>query len=391
MKKSYLMIAAVAALFAACSDNDTFKEVINNNEGSEIIFSTYAQKATRAENSDTTYAWSLSDHHLSFRVWGYKNTSDVAVFEEDSVGFTTSWSYVNKRYWDKAATTYEFYAFAPYNAPFEFNGVNGIASQKNGYFTITSAYNKAGENVSPKNSTDPVNIWKNYAETDVDLMIADTCRLSGAALKTAQDGYVTLNFIHILSRLNITVKTVTGFNPNVPEDDSIKVTKITISNMAHAGTFDETQGSVNANALQAGTTARWDTSSVSDYEYPINYKATLDANYVIEALMIPQQVLSDTISLDGTFPTGADEDAPYIKIEYSIFSYNKENQTKTAKQDYVAYYNLAKIFKVEKDDYLSFNEGWQNTLNITISPAEIKFDAKVAPWVEQNNEDLIIY
>lgn len=222
-------------------------------------------------------------------------------------------------------------------------------------------------------------------------MIADTCRLSGAALKTAQDGYVTLNFIHILSRLNITVKTVTGFNPNVPEDDSIKVTKITISNMAHAGTFDETQGSVNANALQAGTTARWDTSSVSDYEYPINYKATLDANYVIEALMIPQQVLSDTISLDGTFPTGADEDAPYIKIEYSIFSYNKENQTKTAKQDYVAYYNLAKIFKVAKDDYLSFNEGWQNTLNITISPAEIKFDAKVAPWVEQNNEDLIIY
>ena len=391
MKKSYLMIAAAAALLAACSDNDTFRE-ITNTEGPEISFSTYAQKATRAENSDTTYAWSLSDHHLSFRVWGYKNTSDVAVFEEDSVGFTTSWSYVNKRYWDKAATTYEFYAFAPYNAPFDFNGVSDIATQKDGYFTITSAYSKAGENVSPKNSTDPVVVWKNYAETDVDLMIADTCRLSGSALKTAQNGQVTLNFIHILSRLNITVKTVAGFDPDEPKDDSIKVSKITISNMSHAGTFDETQGSVNANALQAGTIARWSPSSNSSYEYPINYKATLDPNYVVEALIIPQQVLSDTINLDGTFPAeSADNTASYIKIEYSIFSYNEEDGSKTAQQDYVAYYNLAQIFRVAKTKYLNFNEGWQNTLNITISPAEIKFDAMVAPWAEENDKDLTIY
>ena len=308
------------------------------------------------------------------------------------MGYTTKWSYVNKRYWDKAATTYEFYAFAPYNAPFDFNGVSDIATQKDGYFTITSAYSKAGENVSPKNSTDPVVVWKNYAETDVDLMIADTCRLSGSALKTAQNGQVTLNFIHILSRLNITVKTVAGFDPDEPKDDSIKVSKITISNMSHAGTFDETQGSVNANALQAGTIARWSPSSNSSYEYPINYKATLDPNYVVEALIIPQQVLSDTINLDGTFPAeSADNTASYIKIEYSIFSYNEEDGSKTAQQDYVAYYNLAQIFRVAKTKYLNFNEGWQNTLNITISPAEIKFDAMVAPWAEENDKDLTIY
>ena len=392
MKKSYLMIAAAAALFAACSDNDTFRE-ITNTEGPEISFSTYAQKATRAENSDSTYTLNLSDHHLSFKVWGFKNTSTDLVFDGDSVKYANSqWSYINKRYWDKAATTYEFYAFAPHTAPFTFKGVSGIDTQKNGYFTITSAYNKAGENVSPKNSTDPVVVWKDYAETDVDLMIADTCRLSGSALKTAQNGQVTLNFIHILSRLNITVKTVPGFDPDEAEDDSIKVSKITISNMSHAGTFDETRGTVTANALQAGTIARWAPSSNSNYEYPIDYKATLDPNYVVEALIIPQQVLSDTINLDGTYPAeSADNTASYIKIEYSIFSYNKEDGSKTAQQDYVAYYNLAQIFRVAKTEYLKFNEGWQNTLNITISPAEIKFDAKVAPWAEENDEDLTIY
>ena len=49
MKKSYLMIAAAAALFAACAENDTIKEV---NEDVAIGFDgKYVNKATRAEIS----------------------------------------------------------------------------------------------------------------------------------------------------------------------------------------------------------------------------------------------------------------------------------------------------------------------------------------------------
>ena len=387
------MIAAAAALFAACSSNDIFKE-INETDDSLISFTTFAQKATRAENSDSAYSLNLSDHHLSFKVYGYKNTSATPVFNGDSVGYSNnSWSYVNNRYWDKAATTYEYYAFAPYNAPFAFNGVDAIATQKDGYFTLAAGYNKAGENVSPKNATTPVVVWKTYAQNDVDLMIADTCRLSGDALKDAQKptGKVMLNFIHVLSRLNITVKTIDGLNPDNATDDSVKVTKITISNMAHSGSFSEIQGSVDAAGLRAGTIARWTPADLGSYEYPIDYKATLDPNYVIEALMIPQEILSDTINLDGTFPTDATTTAPYIKIEYSIYSYNKEDQTKTAHEEYVAYYNLAKLFKIAKGSKLAFNEGWQNTLNITIAPTTIKFDGMVAPWADEKTEDLTIY
>lgn len=397
MKKSYFIIASAAALFAACTDNDSFKE-INNTEGPQISFSTYAQKATRAENSDSTYTLDLKDHHLTFKVWGYKNTDKKAVFLGDSVGYSTTdsqWSYLINRYWDKTATTYEFYAFAPENAPLSFNGVDEIETQKNGYFTINSSYSKAGANRSPKNAGTPVLVWNDFDDTtdeDVDLMIADTCRLSEAALIAAQADKVTLNFIHILSRLNITIKTIDGFDPTVATDDSICVDSIIISSFAHAGTFSEIQNSVDANALRAGTTKRWTATNLEKYRYDIDYTATKDPIYTVEALMIPQEVVKDTINLDGTYPTGAENDASYIKIAYSIYSYNaKDGKKATNKEHYIAYYNLAKIFGIQNGDKLAFNEGWQNTLNITISPQIIKFDAKVAPWADQKIEDLTIY
>ena len=43
------------------------------------------------------------------------------------------------------------------------------------------------------------------------------------------------------------------------------------------------------------------------------------------------------------------------------------------------YYNLANAFGYNTGN-LSFNEGWQNTLNITIKPATIVFSADVAAW-----------
>jgi len=393
MKRNCFIIAATVAVFAACAGNEEFKEI--NTEGPQISFSTYAQKATRAENSDSTYTLNLKDHHKTFKVWGYKNTDKKAVFNGDSVGYSNGqWSYFINRYWDKTATTYEFYAFAPENAPLTFNGVDEIESQKDGYFTITTSYNKVGANRSPMNAGNPVIVWNDFDDNtyeDVDLMIADTCRLSGSALTAAQADKVTLNFIHILSRLNITIETIDGFDPTVATNDSICIDSIIISNFAHAGTFSEKNGDVNANDLKNGTTKRWIATNKADYKYEIDYTATKNKTFAVEALMIPQEIAKDAINLDGTFPEGANVDAPYIKIAYSIYSYNPKNSNKANnKEHYIAYYNLAKIFNATEDK-LAFNEGWQNTLNITISPAIIKFDAKVAPWADQKIEDLTVY
>ena len=370
MKKSYLMIAAAAALFAACSSNDVFKEI--ESQDTLIGFDTYAQKATRSENSGESYSLNLKDHHNQFKVWGYKNTSVTAVFSNEDVTYNTTsskWEYTNNRYWDKAATTYAFYAYAPASSDaFTFNGVSGVSTQNAGYFTIGTAYTKAGKNASPKNSDSPISVWPTAAGNDVDLMIAAPAILTGSDLSTAKAGNVTLNFIHILSRLNITVKTTSAF---VGEGkDKVKVTNITVGKMNTAGTFDEST-TLASGVLEGGTNARWTPSSVNNYSYDMTYTATTDANYVVEALIIPQTAGVEAIELDGS----TTETEPYIAISYSVY-----NSTETTPEDFVAYYNLATLFGKNGTQTLAFNEGWQNTLNITIEPGLISFDAKVAAW-----------
>ena len=48
MKKSYLMIIAAAALLTACSDNDTFRSAVQEQQTEQALsFSAYADKVTR--------------------------------------------------------------------------------------------------------------------------------------------------------------------------------------------------------------------------------------------------------------------------------------------------------------------------------------------------------
>lgn len=405
MKKSYLIIAAAAALLVACAGNEEVNQI--SNQGPAIDFATYYQKATRAtENSSENYDWDLSNHHSSFKVWGYKNTTAVAVFNGEQVRWDTSldpdaWTYTNNRYWDKVADDYYFYACAPYSAtdsPFKFNGVSSVETQKDGYFTVGTSeakYTVAGENVSdyakstPKVATTTmVESWtKAGAETDVDLMIADAKHMSKANSSLIYDQPVQLNFIHLLSRLNITVKTVTGFDPNEATDDIIVVDNITIGNMNKAGYFEENKALSANTSLAGGTYERWTTSAVGTYSYPIDYTADLTAKYVIEALMLPQALGVEEVKADGT--DIADKTKPYLYIEYTIL-----NHGKTAGEKFKAYYNLATILTVNTSNTTAtataFNEGWQNNLNITIHPDKIDFEAKVAKWATTKENDLIV-
>lgn len=365
------MIAAAAALFAACSNTDVLKEI--NDQEIAIGFDTYAQKATKAaENSSKDYSLNLKDHHNQFKVWGYKNTSTTPVFNGEEVTYNTAdskWGYTNNRYWDKAATSYEFYAYAPASSTvFTFDGVESVATQGNGYFKITSAYNKAGKNASPMNDDDPIIVWPTGSGDDVDLMIAAPVSLSGDNLTSAKSGNVTLNFIHILSRLNITVKTTSSFDGE--GKDKVKVTNITVGKMNTAGTFDEST-SLQTGVLAGGTNARWTPSTPNDYSYDMTYTATTTPTYVVESLIIPQTAGVEDINMDGS----STETKPYIAISYSVY-----NSTESAHEDFVAYYNLAKLFNKTGEQTLAFNEGWQNTLNISIEPGLISFDAKVAAW-----------
>ena len=136
MKKNFFMLAATAALFAACAETELVNEVNVESNSQEIGFSTYAGKVTRAENSEETATDGLGIHHSDFNVWAYKNTHTAYVFDNVKVYLSgTAWKYDGAKYWDKAANKYEFYAAAPFRTEWILN-TNGDANQANDYFTF---------------------------------------------------------------------------------------------------------------------------------------------------------------------------------------------------------------------------------------------------------------
>ena len=125
MKKSYLILAAVAGLLASCSS-----EVLVDDQPTRtttpvaIGFSTFADKATRANVND------LEFYHQTFAVYGTKynentNPQVQRVFDKVTCTYATDpditgyWQYAPARYWDKQST-YKFVAFAPAAAKFQY-------------------------------------------------------------------------------------------------------------------------------------------------------------------------------------------------------------------------------------------------------------------------------
>lgn len=442
--KKYLFIIATATIFASCAGNDTFnKDIQENNEA--ISFESFTSKQTRAtENSQANYDWAFFDHHTTFQVWGFKNTSETAVFTGDVVTVTSdgaatptyTYTYAPIRYWDKSATTYQYYAAAPSEAGWTFNGVTNIASQNAGYFTTSSTLkgtNIADGTTTYKNSFKGAKNTDN-SDGDIDKLVAAPKMVYKAHFNQA----VQLNFIHILSRLNVTIK-----KDEILKDQTVIVKKLEVHNLKATGAFNE-----STTASQAGNNTRWQESgNAVTYAAPTDKEVTAtitastpdpDPQYLIQSLVIPQDAAYESVALDGEaktaadavlftlaeynayFGTNLDQDAfdalndaaktkipavaaankitetskPYLVITYTI--QDKTLNPVPAAEEFTAYFNLAAAFKMDGTNEnnvdktkLAFNEGWQNTLHITLSPDAIEFCAQVAEWSEVE-EELIV-
>lgn len=368
MKKQYFMMAIAATMFAACSQTEVIDEVVDNSTPKAIGFTTYAEGQTRAENSQGNYTWALENHHKTFNVWAYKNVSDTKVFNGDVVTHNgTDWGYDNTRYWDKAATNYEFYAAAP-------NGFNWVLNTKSNnvqnddYFTLED-YELVGDNFNTTKFTDTPTESFITLTTDKDLMIADKKNVANANFYKD----VQLQFIHILSRLNVTIK-----KEGLEDDDKVHLVSLEVYNLNNKGNFEETE---IANNTQGHI--RWSTNRTTsiNYRYVGNEEVETTSKYAIQALVLPQEVAFESVRLDGDGIT-LKNSKPFIKIVYTITS-------GTNVETFAAYYNLANAFGVTAGN-ISFCEGWQNILNITIKPTAITFVAEVAEWDENLNKNLTI-
>ena len=187
-------------------------------------------------------------------------------------------------------------------------------------------------------------------------MIAAPCPVNRTAYNNATPEKVNLQFNHILSRLSIKV----AKGNNISEDQDLILKSLDVVGLKNQGSFDESK----AEADMTAKIARWEVAGDKVYTLPavkLNNKVTT-AVYTHQYLVIPQSVKYAEIDTDGSDTKGE----VYFHIQYSI---DDEN--------YYAYYNLANAFK---SDVLNFNEGWENTLTITINPSHIRFDAEVSEW-----------
>ncbi|MBQ5911609.1 MAG: fimbrillin family protein [Bacteroidaceae bacterium] len=406
MKKNYLFLAAATTLFAACVQTDVVTDIPEPQQQA-ISFETFANKQTRAENSGAGYkANDLSNHHTTFKVWASKLVAEndpstnatskyVPVYADNAPGtvtYTSSWTASPLKYWDKTATSYEFYAAAP-AVPSQFDANDAIiygwvatnTNSASGYLKFINYVLKGTSSDNLASITPTNDAWTELDDVnDIDLMIAAPCNVPNANYKTTPSA-VNLNFIHILSRLNIAVKATTTAN-GATYSPEIVLTELNVCGLKNKGTFTES----TVNTLASGTHVRWSNTESVDIDVnstPYVLQAHIDGNgltltqtaqYTHKYLIIPQLV--ENKSASANVASAPNNGEVYLQIKYTVDS-----------EEYETYYSLAQAFGIAFDNQdndtenLAFNEGWQNTLTITISPDEITFTGDVAAWDNKNN------
>lgn len=245
-----MLIAAAAAMFAACQQEDVVNDQSSNNNVQQAIgFSTFTPNVTRgAENSDATFKQGLENYHPDFYVWGFKNINGTYksvftgndVYDEatkpDAVGADKSivnwddpdWTYAPVRYWDKSATNYNFFAVAPakpYDGTTKWVGTTKLTDANPTAATPADAvvtFSIADYAVTGKSLAQSSTITNgNKAEDDKKGLGDEGYAVFGESTAKNEDlmistdvkefktygNKVAFEFNHILSRLNIAVKT----------------------------------------------------------------------------------------------------------------------------------------------------------------------------------------
>lgn len=335
MKKSLLILGVTALVFAGCSDVDVKTDIQNDfqNSSNEVIsFTSFTNKITRAENSKVGYDWAFYEHQPDFLVWGYKDnaddpvfngnpTNDIVVAQRSGDAAPYTYTFANTpllRFWDKSPERkYEFYAAAPATLKagesWTFTPPTN-AEKSNGYFTTTSTLTGVNLQQSSPSAT-PINTFKNKA--DYDKLIAAPCSGNYVYFSEA----VSLHFIHILSKMNVTVR---KDGTLLPDDKyTVKLKKVEIKGLNATGTF--TEGASAYTAAATGSNDRWGTLSGSvDYSFTNNEGVTLSSDAsnkvnFIESLVIPQTVTpTQTIGYDGKILDGSYADAAEFNAGHGL-------------------------------------------------------------------------
>ena len=366
MKKNYFLLAATTMMFAACAQTDMVNEVVTEEAPQAIEFETFANKITKAGTGTE-----LNTHHETFYVWGYKNVAgnDICVFYKQNVKWNaeskntvTKWEYTPIRYWDKTATSYEFYAATPTDESWDIvtSTIDPTTSAPtstplaaaNYYLTLTG-FTLTDHDATVQSSRGTEISSFNKSSINKDLMVATS---------ETKNALVDFTFKHILSRLNVTVSKTSDF-----DEETITIKDFKVINLKNKGNYTHKATSTWALATDAESMT---------YTTDAECVVAEDAQYLLQSLVIPQSAAY--VKTFATNGENVDTTNPYIYIEYTI---GASGQTETFK----VYYNLADVFNSDKEEDIEFAEGNQYTLKITIEPNIISFSGDVDNWTTTNN------
>ena len=370
MKKNLLIVAAAALVLAGCTDSDILKKDINERNSvsdGAINFNAFTEKVTRAENSTAPYTQTFYNHQESFQVWARKsNQPNQEIFGGTKViveksGANYTYTYAPERFWDKLAPKYHFYAAAPARTTaddwywtFHGEGITSDATLNKGYFSIDKKFTlnevnlKHKDNGGADGSLEKVfkNVQVSSTDTkkDVDLLIAAPAEVTQTYYNIATPNAVNLNFIHILSKLNVTIKTslgtVTPTDGSEPHTYDVKLLAFEIKNVPNVGKFSE-----NPNYLTTSNNKqiRWRLINSESNKTGIltgikgldnDNNITADAisvpygtsgKYIVESLFIPQEIKYQRVALDGIAHDIIDSDEAVPYASYQAYQEAKNN------------------------------------------------------------------
>jgi len=375
MKKSYLILAAVAGLFASCAQNEDLVQIAD--EPVAIGFnSEFVDNVTRAEMNMTWFKTAGN----AFGVYGFKGvageTGTTNLFTNEKVtytaGTTNDWTHPTVRFWDKSASNYNFYAYAPY-------GAYGAAWNNGTGFTFTG-----------------IPIIKEITEENADVVVAKSqnnysfanCATDHAAAGFDPDnvhpthatpsGFVPFTFHHVLSKLSFKVKTHEDYsNTAVITVKKIELNFPTDNNVSWAETNkDNYPGTTTYSSAYAAA----ETTSIT-YETEVYNDATGQEAIVTPAAIGKTYIVTPK---NGTV-TGH---AFGIKVTYDV-QYKKETTpgSGTYENDVLETACVATGNIAATDYNPAQNEAW--VITIDINPVKIDFCVnKVEAWDDTHTADV---
>ena len=391
MRKSYLIIAAVATVLASCANDKVLNDIQTNDQQTAIGFTSFSEKGTRG---DATVNTNLEYYHNTFSVYGTKQSENDATdiqyvfggaataagvqngvtcaYQTTADPVLGDWKYTDPRFWDKQAT-YDFIAYAPVSTAnpirYYYNAADAQVADAGNEFKTTATYTLAGTNLQAiATEAEKVKGFTVEANGDLDLMISS----SNAQVGKTHDDYVNLLFRHILSKLNITFA-----KAEVLQNADVIVTEVKITGLDDSGDYVESTYDATADPKVSG----WTSKSV-DTDYALLYS---DAT--------GQELNDGTYEDDDNDPATADvfvKGDPYFFIESLVMPQviaAADQVTLVAKYTIVSgSYSEDYTYKLdlyEIADLRKFYDAYNYYLNFTIEPDVIKFDATVTPWADQ--------